>query len=118
MKYLCLIYLQEAAMEALPQREWDALLDACDTCVEVLQRDGRYLAGEILQPVYTATTARVRNGRLSTTDGPFAETREQLAGFCLIDADDTEQALALAAAMPPARYGCVEVRPVRAPVQG
>ena len=71
------------------------------------------LAAEPLHPVQTATTVRVRNGQLSMTDGPFAETKEQLAGFYLIDAKDLNEALHWAAKIPPARYGSVEVRPVR-----
>ena len=78
-----------------------------------LQKDGRSVTAEGLQPVSTAKTVRVRNGRLSTTDGPFAETKEQLGGFFLIEAADHAEALRIASKLPSARYGCIELRPVR-----
>jgi hypothetical protein len=80
---------------------------------EQLRKDRRCLASEALQPVQTAATVRVRNGKVSVTDGPFAETREQLAGFYMIDAADLDEALGIAARIPPAEVGCVEVRPIR-----
>jgi hypothetical protein len=80
---------------------------------ESLRKSGRYLAAEALQRVDTATTVRVRDGRVSLTDGPFAETKEQLAGFYLIDAKDLDEAVQVAAKIPPARVGSIEVRPVR-----
>jgi hypothetical protein len=106
MKYLCLVYLEQEKLAAVPDRE-------CKTFGDGLRKQGRWLAAEALQPVDTATTLRVRNGRLSVTDGPFAETKEQLAGFYLIDARDLNEAIQLAAKIPPAREGSVEVRPVR-----
>jgi len=84
MKYLCLVYLEKEKWSAVPDRE-------CATCGEGLQKSGVLLAAEPLHPVETATTVRVRNGRLSITDGPFAETKEQLAGFYLIDARDLNE---------------------------
>lgn len=113
MKYLCLIYYSEAAMNELPKNAWDTLLRDCKTFNEGLQSTGNLLGRDALQSVFTATTLRVRNGKLSTTDGPFAETKEQLGGYCLIDANNMDEALAIAGRIPPARFGCVEVRPVR-----
>jgi hypothetical protein len=106
MKYLCLVYLDEKRLDEVPDRECKANGDA-------LQASGHYIAAEALQGVHTATTVRVRNGRMSITDGPFAETKEQLAGFYLVDAKDLNEAIQLAAKIPPARIGSIEVRPVR-----
>src|SRR5262245_14652769 len=106
MKYLCLVYLDEQNWAAVPDRE-------CMACGEALRASNRLIAAEPLQPVHTATTVRVRNGKVAVTDGPFAETKEQLAGFYLIDAADLNEAIQLAAKIPPARAGSVEVRPVR-----
>ncbi|MGH7545233.1 MAG: YciI family protein [Gemmatimonadota bacterium] len=78
-----------------------------------LRKDGRCVASEALQPVETATTVRVRDGKVSITDGPFAETKEQLAGFYLIEARDLNEAIQVASQIPPARVGSVEVRPIR-----
>ncbi|WP_435105594.1 YciI family protein [Arhodomonas sp. AD133] len=113
MKYVALVYYDENIMKAMSQSEWDALNQECMAGVENLQAKGHYLGGEPLQPVETATTVRVRNSQMSTTDGPFAETKEQLAGFYLLDARDLNEAIQLAGRIPPARYGSVEVRPVR-----
>lgn len=106
MKYLCLVYLEKDKWNAVPDRE-------CLACGNGLRDSGRLLAAEPLHPVETATTVRVRNGQVSITDGPFAETKEQLAGFYLIDARDLNEAIQVAAKIPPAREGSVEVRPVR-----
>ncbi|HVL68742.1 MAG TPA: YciI family protein [Vicinamibacterales bacterium] len=106
MKYLCLVYLEKEKWSAVPDRE-------CAACGQGLQEAGKLLAAEPLHPVETATTVRVRNGRVSVTDGPFAETREQLAGFYLIEARDLNEAIQVAAQIPPAREGSIEVRPVR-----
>jgi hypothetical protein len=106
MKYLCLVYLEEQKLHAVPDRE-------CLACGDGLRGSGVLLAAEALQPIGSATTVRVRNGRMSITDGPFAETKEQLAGFYLIDARDLNDAIQVAAKIPPAREGSVEVRPVR-----
>ena len=106
MKYVCLVYLDESNPHTAPDRE-------CFEYAEELRRTGALVAAEALQPVETATTLRVRNGRLSVTDGPFAETKEQIAGFYLIDARDLNEAIQMAAKIPPARDGSVEVRPVR-----
>jgi hypothetical protein len=106
MKYLCLVYLDESA----PQHVADSDCLAYDAAIRA---SGHCIASEALQPVRTATTVRVRNGQVSVTDGPFAETKEQLAGFYLIDAKDLDEAIALAARIPPAQEGSVEVRPIR-----
>jgi hypothetical protein len=106
MKYLCLVYLEEQKLHAVPDRE-------CAQCGDGFRRSGVLVAAEALQPVSTAATVRVRDGRLSVTDGPFAETKEQLAGFYLVDAVDLNEAIQMAAKIPPAREGSIEVRPVR-----
>ena len=106
MKYLCLVYLERA--------KWNAVADLeCAHCGDSLRDRGALLAAEPLFPVETATTVRVRHGRTVVTDGPFAETKEQLAGFYLIDATDLNEAIQIASRIPPAREGSIEVRPVR-----
>ncbi len=106
MKYACLVYLEEPKLRAVADTE-------CATCGAGFRERGILVAAEALQPVRTAKTVRVRKGEVSVTDGPFAETKEQLAGFYLIDAKDLDEALKMAAKIPPAREGSVEVRPVR-----
>ncbi|HJR59313.1 MAG TPA: YciI family protein [Vicinamibacterales bacterium] len=106
MKYLCLVYLEKEHWHAVPDRE-------CADCSQHLQDRGVLLAAEPLHPVESATTVRVRNGKVSITDGPFAETKEQLAGFYLIEARDLNEAIQVASRIPPARTGSIEVRPVR-----
>lgn len=106
MKYLCLVYLEPDKLRAIADRE-------CAACGDGFRKNGVLLAAEALQPVETATTVRVRNGKLSVVDGPFAETKEQLAGFYLLDAADLNAAIQAAAKIPPAREGSIEVRPVR-----
>jgi hypothetical protein len=106
MKYLCLVYLEDAKFTAVPDRE-------CLNCGDEMRKKGLLIAAEPLFPVETAKTVRVRDGRVSITDGPFAETKEALAGFYLIDAASHDEALAIAATIPPAREGSIEVRPVR-----
>ena len=106
MKYLCLVYLEEQKLRAVPDEE-------CQACGDGLRQSGVLVAAEALQPVETATTVRIRSGKASVTDGPFAETKEQLAGFYLIEARDLNEAIQVAAKIPPAREGSIEVRPVR-----
>jgi hypothetical protein len=106
MKYLCLVYLESGKMRAVPDAE-------CRDCGNGLRERGLLVAAEALQPVETATTVRVRGGKATIIDGPFAETKEQLAGFYLIDAQNLDEALDVAAKIPPAREGSIEVRPVR-----
>jgi hypothetical protein len=110
MKYLCLVYCDEGLLHSLPDSPEDA---ECMAYAESLQGSGRMLAAEALKSVQTATTVRVRGGHMSLTDGPFAETKEQLAGFYLVDARDLNEALNIAKGIPAARVGSVEVRPVR-----
>jgi hypothetical protein len=106
MKYLCLVYLETDKLHAVPDRE-------CQACGDGFRQSGLLVAAEALQPVQTAATVRVRNGKLSVIDGPFAETKEQLAGFYLIEARDLNDAIQIAGKIPPAREGSIEVRPVR-----
>ena len=112
MKYLCLVYHEEAKIDALPKSEYDAIVREVLDYREELRRGGHYITSDGLQSVHTATTIRVRSGKVSITDGPFAETREQLGGFYLIEARDLNEAIRLAAKMPPARLGSIEVRPL------
>lgn len=106
MKYLCLVYLDEKRLAELPDED-------CVAFDEGVRKSGHCIASEALESVQTATTVRVRNGKMSITDGPFAETKEQLAGFYMIDARDLNEAISIASKIPPARVGCIEVRPVR-----
>lgn len=112
MKYLCLVYSAEKDLAGLPQAEYDRLVAEHAALNDELQKSGHFVAANALEPVRMATTLQVRNGRLSTTDGPFAETKEQLGGFYLIDARDLDDALQVAARIPAIRFGTVEVRPV------
>jgi hypothetical protein len=106
MKYLCLVYSEEKNLEGFDDAE-------CVSYDEDIRRSGYCIASEALQPVATAATVRIRNGKMAVTDGPFAETKEQLAGFYLVDARDMDEAIQLASRIPPARVGSIEVRPVR-----
>jgi hypothetical protein len=112
MKYLCLIYDDEKLLDSLAPKESEALMAEYYAFTDEIRKNGKYLAGEALQPVQTATTVRVRNGKLSATDGPFAETKEQLGGFYLIEARDLNDAIQVASRIPSARVGSLEVRPV------
>ena len=112
MKYLCLIYDDEQIWNHMPESESKSMMDEYFAFSDALAAGGQLIAGEALQPVATATTVRVRNGKLTTTDGPFAETREQLGGFYLIEARDLNDAIQVAARIPSARIGSVEVRPI------
>ncbi|MCU0864718.1 MAG: YciI family protein [Planctomycetes bacterium] len=106
MKYLCLVYLS--------QEHWHSCPDpTCAAYGQALQQSGHLLAAEPLHPVETATTVRVRQGQVLVQDGPFAETKELLAGFYLVDAVDLNEAIRLASRIPPAKFGSIEVRPVR-----
>ena len=112
MKYLCLIYENEKNWETMPQSDAEAIMKEYFAFTEDIRKNGKYVAGEALQPTPTATTVRVRTGKISTTDGPFVETKEQLGGFYLIDAKDLNDAIQVAARIPSARLGSIEVRPV------
>jgi hypothetical protein len=113
MKYLCLVYVEEKTLDALPKNERVAISNEAMAYCENLQKLGQLLAASPLHPVDTATTVRVREGKTSTTDGPFAETKEQLGGFLMIDVPDLNDAIRVAAHFPAARIGSVEVRPMK-----
>jgi hypothetical protein len=112
MKYLCLIYSDETAWPKMPKAEADKWMSEYMEFGASIKASGQYIAGHRLAPTTTATTVRVRNGKLSTTDGPFAETKEQLGGFYMIEARDLNDAIQVAARIPGARHGSVEVRPL------
>jgi hypothetical protein len=112
-KYLCLVYQNEDELDAMPDSDYEAIVREVLDYREELKRSGHYITSSPLQPVRTATTIRVRDGNVMVTDGPFAETKEQLGGFYLIEARDLDDALRVAAKMPPARLGCIEVRPLK-----
>jgi len=114
MKYLCLIYDEEKKLGALSKSEMDAIYGEYGAFTESIRKSGHYLGGEALQPVQTATTVRMKGGKVSTTDGPFAETKEQLGGFYLVEARDLNEAIQMAARIPSARTGSIEVRPILA----
>jgi hypothetical protein len=105
-KYLCLVYLDEKRLDECSDSD-------CLAYDAAIRKSGHCIASEALQSVQTATTVRVRDGRVSVTDGPFAETKEQLAGFYLIEAKDLNEAIRLASNIPPARVGSIQVRPIR-----
>lgn len=112
MKYLCLIYEDETIWSKMPKAESDRYMGDYGALTQDVKKNGQYLAGEALQPTASATTIRVRNGTTLTTDGPFAETKEQLGGFYLVDAKDLNDAIQIAARIPSARHGAIEVRPI------
>jgi hypothetical protein len=112
MKFLCLVYGEEKALDALSKGEMDVLVDECLAYDDVLRKSGHYLVSDALQPVKPAKTLRVRSGEVAITDGPFAETKEQLLGFILIDARNRDEAVGIAAKIPMASLGSIEVRPV------
>ncbi len=114
MRYLCLAYEEESKLNALSKSEWDALRAETLTYVEELRSSGCLILTEPLQSVSTAATVRVRDGKLSITDGPFAETKETLGGFFLINASDLNEAIQVASRWPSARLGSIEVRPIEA----
>jgi hypothetical protein len=113
MKYLCLIYDDEKKWETMSKAEADAYMGEYFAFTNGVKASGHYIGGNALQPVNTATTVRSRNGKLSTTDGPFAETKEQLGGYYLIEARDLNDALQVAQKIPSVRTGSIEVRPIQ-----
>jgi len=113
MKYLCLIYNDEREMGTMPRPDGEKMMAEYSEFTENIKKSGHYKGGDALQPTTAATTVRVRQNKVSTTDGPFAETKEQLGGFYMIDAKDLNDAISVASRIPGARTGSVEVRPVR-----
>jgi len=111
-RYLCLIYDDESKWGTMPKAEVDAMMGEYFAFTEGVKHSGHYVGGEALQPTQTATSVRVRNGKISATDGPFAETKEQLGGYYLINAKDLNDAIQVAAKIPAARIGTVEIRPI------
>lgn len=113
MKYLCLVYQDEKALGAMSGSEYEALVDEVLAYNEEMRQSGHYVASNALELVESATSLRVRDGKVSITDGPFAETKEQLGGYYLIEARDLNDAIRVASKFPPARLGGIEVRPVK-----
>lgn len=113
MKYLCLVYVEEKILNAFPVEQRRLISDDAMAYCDNLQKAGQLLAASPLHPVDTSTTVRVRDGRTSTTDGPFAETKEQLGGFLMIEVPDLNDAIRVAAHFPAARFGSIEVRPMK-----
>ena len=112
MKYLCLIYSDETQWPKLPKAEMDKMIGEYLDFGDSIKQSGHYIGGNRLQPTAAATTVRIRSGKLSTTDGPFAETKEQLGGYYLIEAKDLNDAILVASRIPGARFGSIEVRPI------
>jgi hypothetical protein len=112
MEYLLLIYDSETEWAKMSEADQGAMYQDYGRFTQSIQQSGNHKAGQQLQPVATATTVRVRDGKLLVTDGPFAETREQLGGFYWIQAKDLDEALAIAERIPSARIGSIEVRPI------
>ncbi|MGH8004377.1 MAG: YciI family protein [Limisphaerales bacterium] len=111
MKYVCLCYEEEKKLKEMPKTDWDAVVRETYAYNEELREKGHLITSQALQSVEAAKTVRVRNGKVSATDGPFAETKEQLGGFFLIEAKDLNEAIQLASRLSGARLGCIEVRP-------
>jgi hypothetical protein len=112
MKYACLIYQDEVALQKMPKEEMAKLSAEYQAFGGDIQKSGKLILGQGLAPTQSATTVRVRNGKTLTTDGPFAETKEQLGSIYLIEAKDLDDAIQLASKIPSARFGSIEVRPV------
>ncbi len=113
MKFMFMIYHDENVLNALPEEQMQALIDSALDYDETIRQSGHYVVSNALQPARTARTIRVRGTKVSTTDGPFAETKEQLGGFFLIEAKNIDEACEVASRFPPARVGIIEVRPVQ-----
>jgi len=113
MKFLILIYTDKELLDALPEGQFDAKMRDCLEHADELRQDGQLLDSQMLEAVATAKSVRVRNGRQTIVDGPFAETKEMLAGFNLIEAEDIDAAVRIATEFPWSHTGCVEVRPVQ-----
>ena len=112
MKYLCLIYSDESQWPKLPKNDTEVMLKEYGAFGEAIKKSGHYVTGDRLHPTTSASTIRIRNGKTSTTDGPFAETKEQLGGFYIVNAKDLNEALMIGAKIPGAKVGSIEVRPI------
>ena len=112
MQYLLLIYANEAEAAAMGEAAGKAMFAEYGTFTKAIIQEGKFKAGDALKPTTAATTVRVRQSKTLTTDGPFAETREQLGGYYLVEAADLDDAIAIAARIPSAKFGSIEVRPV------
>ena len=113
MQYLLLVYIDHDLLNALPAGQFDGMMRDCLSHADALKQDGRLIESQMLEDAPTARSIRVREGKLRTTDGPFAETKEVLGGFNLIEAEDMDEAIRIAAHFPWVTTGCVEIRPVR-----
>lgn len=113
MRYLCMVCYEQQALDRLTKPEFDALVADALAYDEELRKGGHYLYSGALQSIETATTLRVRSGKMTASDGPFTETKEHLGGFIVIEARDLNEAIRLASKIPPARLGCIEVRPIQ-----
>ncbi len=111
MKYVCLIYGDEASLQKMSKEEMGKLAADYRAFMESIQKSGQLVKSQGLSSVHNATVVRVCDGKTLTTDGPYAETKEQLGGMCVIEAKDLNEAIAVAAKIPSARLGCIEVRP-------
>jgi hypothetical protein len=113
MKFMLLVYTDDTLLDALPPGGFDASMRDCLAHADDLRHEGQLLDSQMLEPTTTARSVRMRNGRMSTVDGPFAEAKEWLAGFNVIEAENMEEAVRMAAEFPWIATGCIEVRPVR-----
>ena len=113
MQFLLLVYTDATLLDALPEGQYDTMMKGCLEHADELQREGKLLSFQQLEDAKTARSVRIRNGQTRVSDGPFAETKELLGGFNLIEADDIDEAVRIAADLPWAQTGCIEVRPVR-----
>jgi hypothetical protein len=113
MRFLCMISYEQNTLDSLSKPEFDKLVAESLAYDEELRNGAHYLYSGALQSVQTATTVRIQSGTVSLTDGPFAETKEQLGGFIVIEANDVDEAIRLASKIPPIRLGCIEVRPIQ-----
>ena len=113
MQFLLLVYNDDTLLDALPEGEFDTRMKACFGHADELKRDGRLLGSQQLESARKARSVRIRDGRTQVLDGPFAETKEVLAGYNIIEADSLDEAVAIAAEFPWAQTGCIEVRPIR-----
>jgi hypothetical protein len=111
MKYVCLGYIEPGKFENIPERERNALIDECFTYDDVLRKNGHFTGGDALQPPANAVTLRFRNGKVSVTDGPYAETKEQIGGILILEANDLKHAIELMSKHPGVRMGPFEIRP-------